>query len=155
MTAPSAYLPQRFGHSIDLDLSKNEGRPGSTELLAAVEDPTELLRRYPDTSRLQARLAKLHGVSQESVLVTAGGDDALMRCFMARTGRGRQVLTTRPTFEMIPRYAEQSGAAIIEIPWRSGPSPPMPSLTPSPTQQMSCSWCRQTTRREPLRTNRT
>lgn len=123
MTAPSAYLPQRFDHSIDLDLSKNEGRPGSTELLAAVEDPAELLRRYPDTSRLRARLAALHGVSAESVLVTAGGDDALMRCFMARTGRGRRVLTTRPTFEMIPRYAEQSGATMVEIPWRSGPFP--------------------------------
>ncbi|MFV2038873.1 MAG: histidinol-phosphate transaminase [Acidimicrobiales bacterium] len=123
MTTPSAYEPERFDQPIDLDLSRNEGNPGSADLVAALGDPTELLRRYPDTSRLRSRLAELHGVSDRRVLVTAGGDDALLRCFMARTGPGREVLATQPTFEMIQRYAEQVASRVIEVPWLTGSFP--------------------------------
>jgi histidinol-phosphate aminotransferase len=42
---------------------------------------------------------------------------------MARVRTGRQVLSTYPTFEMIPRYAEQRGAGLLEVPWWTGPLP--------------------------------
>jgi histidinol-phosphate aminotransferase len=108
---------------IDLDLSKNEGRSRAEELLDAIDDPRRLVGRYPDTSPLRARLAALHGVSEERVLVTAGGDDALSRCFLARVTEGGQVVSTYPTFEMISRYAEQRGARLFDVPWWTGPFP--------------------------------
>ncbi len=123
MSGPATYLPQGFNVPIDLDLSKNEGRSRAEELLAAIEDPRRLIGRYPDTSALRSRLGALHGVGEDHVLVTAGGDDALSRCFMARVGAGRQVVSTYPTFEMIPRYAEQRRAELMEIPWWTGPLP--------------------------------
>ncbi|MGH8870901.1 MAG: aminotransferase class I/II-fold pyridoxal phosphate-dependent enzyme [Acidimicrobiia bacterium] len=123
MSAPATYVPQGFDVPIDLDLSKNEGRSRAEELIAAVDDPRRLVGRYPDTSGLRTRLARLHGVGDEQVLVTAGGDDALSRCFLARVGPGREVVSTYPTFEMIPRYAEQRGATLVEVPWWTGVFP--------------------------------
>jgi histidinol-phosphate aminotransferase len=62
-------------------------------------------------------------VSEDRVLVTAGGDDALSRCFLARVDEGGRVVGTYPTFEMIPRYAEQRRAELTEVPWWTGPFP--------------------------------
>ncbi|MEX2624375.1 MAG: aminotransferase class I/II-fold pyridoxal phosphate-dependent enzyme [Acidimicrobiia bacterium] len=123
MTQPTSYVLPGFTVPIDLDLSKNEGRTRAEELLASIPDPQRDVSRYPDTTDLRRALARLHGVSEDSVLVTAGGDDALFRCFLARVGRGRQVVSTYPTFEMIPRYTEQSGARLIETPWWIGALP--------------------------------
>ena len=123
MNSPAAYLPPDFEVPIDLDLSKNEGRSRAEELLDAIDDPRRLVGRYPDTSPLRARLAALHGVSEDRVLVTAGGDDALSRCFLARVTEGGEVVSTYPTFEMIPRYAEQRGARLFQVPWWNGPFP--------------------------------
>jgi histidinol-phosphate aminotransferase len=123
MSSPATYLPPGFAVPIDLDLSKNEGRSRAEELLDAIDDPRRLVGRYPDTSPLRARLAALHGVSEDRVLVTAGGDDALSRCFLARVSEGGEVVSTYPTFEMIPRYSEQRGATLSEVAWWTGPFP--------------------------------
>jgi histidinol-phosphate aminotransferase len=102
---------------IDLDLSKNEGRTRAGDLLAAVPDPTSAISRYPEVGKLRQALADLHGLPRDSVLVTAGGDDALFRCFLARVSAGTRVFTTTPTFEMIARYAGQRDADLVEVPW--------------------------------------
>ncbi|HLF61774.1 MAG TPA: aminotransferase class I/II-fold pyridoxal phosphate-dependent enzyme [Acidimicrobiia bacterium] len=123
MSRPASYLPQGFNVPIDLDLSKNEGSTRAEDLLTSIPDPQRSVSRYPDTSALRLALASLHGLSGDSVLVSAGGDDALFRCFLARVRPGGQVVTTYPTFEMIPRYTEQRGAELIETPWWTGAFP--------------------------------
>lgn len=123
MSQPATYIPQGFTVPIDLDLSKNEGNTRADELLASIPDPQRSVSRYPDTSALRLALASLHGLSEDSVLVSAGGDDALFRCFLARVRHGSQVVSTYPTFEMIPRYTEQRGAELIETPWWAGAFP--------------------------------
>ncbi len=123
MSQPPSYLPQQFAVPIDLDLSKNEGSTDASELLASLANPGRVVSRYPDTADLRRALAGLHGLPEESVLVTAGGDDALFRCFLARVGPGRQVISTTPTFEMISRYSEQRGAELIETAWWTGSLP--------------------------------
>lgn len=119
--APSAYAPPRFDAAIDLDLSRNEGIAPTTMQI----DPNMpgVVGRYPDTTELRRRLAERHGVPESRVLVTAGADGALLRCFLARLGSGRQAVATYPTFEMIPRYAQQVGARLVEVPWWGGPFP--------------------------------
>ncbi|MGH8951198.1 MAG: aminotransferase class I/II-fold pyridoxal phosphate-dependent enzyme [Acidimicrobiia bacterium] len=123
MTRPTVYVPPMFDPDVDLDLSRNEGRTKADELIAKVGDTGRAVSRYPDTSGVRSRLASLHGVDMGRILVTAGGDDALNRCFLALTGPGRNAVTTYPTFEMIPRYAEQRGVDLVEVPWWSGPFP--------------------------------
>jgi histidinol-phosphate aminotransferase len=112
-----------YDPSVDLDLSRNEGRTRAAELIAAVADPDRAVSRYPDTSGVRARLAAIHGLDPSRILVTAGGDDALSRCFPALINEGGRAVTTYPTFEMISRYAEQSGVDLVEVPWWTGSFP--------------------------------
>jgi histidinol-phosphate aminotransferase len=123
MSPPAAYSPPRFDTPIDLDLSKNEGQAPSTSLLGHLPDEPRLVGRYPDVAPLRQAIAELHRVEADQVLVTAGGDDALFRCFLARIGPGRQAVATYPSFEMLPRYAGQAGGRLIEAPWWRGDFP--------------------------------
>lgn len=123
MSVPGTYVPPMFDPAVDLDLSRNEGRTRAAELIAAVAEPDRAVTRYPDTSGVRSRLASIHGLDPGQILVTAGGDDALNRCFLALVGNDRAAVTTYPTFEMIPRYAEQRDVELIEVPWWTGPFP--------------------------------
>ncbi len=123
MNSLSAYEAPTFDVPIDLDLSKNEGTSPARELIASLADPTPLVRQYPDMSDLRAEIASLHDIDPASVLVTAGGDDALSRCFLACVRPGHEVVSTYPTFEMISRYTEQREATLRQAPWWSGPFP--------------------------------
>lgn len=115
------YRPPTFAASIDLDLSRNEGRPRVSGVDIDAADESLLTSRYPDTSELRAAIARRHEVAPGQVLVTAGGDDALFRCFL--TASGGTVVSTTPTFEMVRRYAEQTGSRLVEIPWWDGDFP--------------------------------
>ena len=120
-----AYQPPRFAHPIDLDLSANEGPAPADWLRGAVGGlDLERARRYPHARHdLEAALAERHGVPASRVLVTAGGDEAIDRCCRAVLAPGRRIALTRPTFEMIPRYAVLAGATCVEVDWMDGPFP--------------------------------
>lgn len=115
------YQPPSFRAPIDLDLSRNEGSPTITEIGLDGDAIAELTSRYPNPSELTAAVAKRHGISEDRVLVTAGGDDALFRCFLSVAGRS--VVATTPSFEMIRRYTAQLETPLIEIPWWDGDFP--------------------------------
>ncbi|HRJ50771.1 MAG TPA: histidinol-phosphate transaminase, partial [Phycisphaerales bacterium] len=59
----------------------------------------------------------------ERVVVTAGGDDALMRLCLATIDPGCHAVSTTPTFEMIPRYVSLAGGILRQVPWTDGPFP--------------------------------
>ena len=120
---PRTYAPPRLGARIDLDLSKNEGPRSDRISLNVIDRIDDLVRRYPDTSDLRSRLAGMHGLSPDQILLTAGGDDALFRCFLSRPGPDTIAVATRPTFEMIPIYADQVGVRLVEVEWPGGPFP--------------------------------
>ena len=115
------YQPPSFRAPIDLDLSRNEGSPTITDIGLDSEATAAITSRYPDTTALRAIVAKRHGITEDRVLVTAGGDDALFRCFLSVTGRS--VVATTPSFEMIRRYTAQLETPLIEIPWWDGDFP--------------------------------
>lgn len=110
-----AYQPPSFRASIDLDLSRNEGSPTVTGIGLDPAEVAALTSRYPSTGDLRETLARRHGVTPEQVLVTAGGDDGLFRCFLAVAGK--TVVATTPSFEMIRRYTAQLETPLIELPW--------------------------------------
>jgi histidinol-phosphate aminotransferase len=116
----SGYQPPGFATPIELDLSRNEGRPTVTSVGLDATTVARLTSRYPDTERLRSLVAARHDVPVGRVLVTAGGDDALFRCFLRNSGR---VVATSPSFEMNARYAEQVGADLAEVDWWDGEFP--------------------------------
>lgn len=117
----NVYRPPEFTAPIDLDLSKNEGKATATGLPFTSEEVAELTVRYPDTSDLRQVVADWQGLPESQVLVTAGGDDALFRCFLSIAGG--VVAATTPSFEMIRRYAWQTRSPLIETPWWDGDFP--------------------------------
>lgn len=119
-----AYAPPPRAGFIDLRLDSNERNLDPalvTDLLSALE-PDDLAR-YPSAAELESLIAQRLGVEPEQVLVTAGGDEAIERACRAFLERGRELLTTTPTFEMIARSARLAGATVREIPWETGAFP--------------------------------
>ncbi len=110
--------------NVDLFLDGNEGpaAPAALGTLVARLDP-EALRRYPDATVLEARLAARHGVDPSRVLVTAGADEALDRACRAFLGPDRSLVLPVPTFEMIERYAALARARVLEVEWPGGAFP--------------------------------
>jgi histidinol-phosphate aminotransferase len=107
-----------------LRLDRNEGPPPSPALLEALAgiDP-EALRRYHEVSTLEAALADRFGVHPDRVIVTAGADEAIDRACRAFLGRGRTILLSEPTFEMLDHFAGLAGGRPTRVPWPAGPFP--------------------------------
>ncbi|MBA2292746.1 MAG: aminotransferase class I/II-fold pyridoxal phosphate-dependent enzyme [Gemmatimonadales bacterium] len=121
--AAAAYAPRRPAGPIDLDLAGTEG-PGSPAIAMLPENAARRsISRYPDVAPLRNALAARHGVDPWQVLLTAGADEALERLFRAYLEPTREVILTDPTFEMLPRYAEASGATLVRVPWTSSQFP--------------------------------
>ncbi len=121
IVATGAYAPRRPAGPIDLDLAGTEGSranasPADTAVRAA-------LSRYPDATPLRNALAARHDVDPSQVLITAGADEALERLFRAYLEPTREVILTDPTFEMLPRYAQATGATLVRVPWTTSRFP--------------------------------
>lgn len=118
------YSPGRLDHPVDLRLDRNEGPlppPAVGDVLPAL-DPGSL-RRYHGTGEVEARLARRLGSPAEGVAVGAGADDLLERAIRAVSCPGRRVVLTRPSFEMLPRFALLAGAEVVEVEWWRGEYP--------------------------------
>jgi histidinol-phosphate aminotransferase len=114
----SPYLRPVPIASDTLRLDGNEGSEPPGALLAmAATLPLESLRNYPDLEPLQRAIAARHGVEADRVVVTAGADDAMDRVFRAFAGPGDEVIVPTPTFEMVHRFAQTSGAEVRTTPW--------------------------------------
>ncbi|MEL6497102.1 MAG: histidinol-phosphate transaminase [Planctomycetota bacterium] len=118
------YTPEAAADHIDLRLDANEGLPPTDEVLSTLRTITpEQLRRYPDTSALEARIAQHSGVHADRVIVTNGGDDAIDRVCRAVLEPGKMLLTHEPGFVMIPRGARLAGGGVRTVAWYEGPFP--------------------------------
>ena len=110
------YRVPRSATPIDLSLDGNEGAAPPASLLNALDDTdSDTLRRYPDTGPLHEVLSSKLGVAPEHLLVTAGADDAIDRVCRAVLQPGRNMVVPVPTFTMIPRFAEMTGAEVKRI----------------------------------------
>ncbi|MGJ8637496.1 MAG: pyridoxal phosphate-dependent aminotransferase [Phycisphaerales bacterium] len=118
------YAPPARGGRITLTLDNNEGAPIDPMVLDTIReiDP-ESLTRYPDASGLERSIAQSFGVNSERVIVTNGGDDAIDRICRAVLNPGDTMLTHKPGFVMIPRYAQLAGAQVTLIDWLDGAFP--------------------------------
>ncbi len=120
----AAYRPARPHAPVDLWLDANEGPRDDARLAAILESlDADTVRRYPDASALERRIAESRGVAPERVLVTAGGDDAINRLCLAMLEPGRTLLQHTPTFSMIEHSATLAGAEVRSVPWMRGPFP--------------------------------
>ncbi len=120
---PLGYAPPGFRAAIDLDLSKNEGRAPAWDALAGIAPGADTVRRYPALDELRAAMATTYGVPTDTIVVTAGIDDALLRLCLAQLGENTEAVVASPTFEMIPRYVTLARGTLRAVPWPDGPFP--------------------------------
>ena len=68
------------------------------------------LTAYPEPEALYEKLAQLHGVSVDQLMITAGSDAAIRNCFDLFVNPGGEVIALDPTFAMVDIYCQLQGA---------------------------------------------
>jgi histidinol-phosphate aminotransferase len=104
-------------------LNHNENPYGpSKKVLNAMQASIGSVNRYPQAeyNSLAERIADLHRVKPEQILLGCGSTDVLRMAAFAFLGSGRQLVQASPTFEAIETYARAASADVISVPLARG-----------------------------------
>ncbi len=98
-------------------LNSNENAYGPLPSVLTLPNPFRDANRYPDSSyeALVAKLAKMHKVKPEQVIVGCGSTEILKLAASAFTGPGRKLVTATPTFEALWDYARATKAEVAKV----------------------------------------
>lgn len=103
-------------------LDRNENAYGASErVVAAMVDAARgAANRYSDRDAelLRNRIARLHSVSPEHVVLGCGSADILRMAAVAFTGSNRPLVAANPTLELMTAAARGAGADVVAIPLR-------------------------------------
>jgi histidinol-phosphate aminotransferase len=104
---------------IKLNSNENPYPPSPQALKVLQEIDGEMLRRYPDPTAKQFRLAasKMLGVSDDWIIVGNGSDDLLNLIVRAVGETGKQVICPAPTYVLYRTLAEIQDAEFVEVPY--------------------------------------
>jgi len=100
-------------------LHRNESAHGpSPKALAAMRDAATHAARYPDAAAasLRRKLAAFHRVTVDRVVLGCGSTEVLDMALRAFGGRGKTIVTARPTFETVARLAPRAGLRTVGVP---------------------------------------
>ena len=117
----SAYVPgeqPKVAGLIKLNTNENP-YPPSPRVLGALRAAIDgSLRLYPDptSSRLRAKLGKIHGFDVEQIVIGNGCDDILNLCVRAFCGECEKLAYFWPSYSLYPVLANIQGATQIELP---------------------------------------
>jgi len=98
--------------------------------LAAVTAGCPEANRYPGASisELTARLAEIHSISRDRLLLSPGSGEILRSATRAFTSPSKSLVEASPTFENPGRAARMSGAQVIDVPVTAGGSMDLPAM---------------------------
>jgi histidinol-phosphate aminotransferase len=102
-----------------IHLNSNENAYGpSRKTLDVIRAAVPTANRYPYAyyDGLTARIATLHKVKPEQVLLGCGSTEILRIAAHAFLGAGRRLVQASPTFEAMEHYAKATGAEIESVP---------------------------------------
>jgi len=98
-----------------LDFNENTTGCGPSVLRALRKLTPQQLAMYPEYGKATRRIAAYFGISEQELLLTNGGDDALRVFFDAFVEPGKHILICEPTFPMYRYYAEIAGARVETV----------------------------------------
>jgi histidinol-phosphate aminotransferase len=110
----------RSGATIRLHRNENVLGP-SPNVIAAMRSAAEQAPlRYPDVEAeaLRRKIAAVHGVPLDRVVLGCGAGDILRMAIDAFVGAHKTIVAAAPTFEALGEYARRAGAGIVGIPLR-------------------------------------
>lgn len=118
--AASAMEAQGSGREVPtLRLDNNENPYGPSEKVAgAIRRALSGSNRYPGRyyAELVARIAQLHHVSEEQVVLGAGSTEILRLASCAFLGKEKALVQAAPTYPAIESYARSTAAEVISDP---------------------------------------
>ena len=99
-------------------LNSNENAYGPFPSVLAMKNPFLDANRYPDRGAdgLISRLAALHKIKEDQVLLGAGSTEILKVAAAAFTGPGKKLVMATPTFEAIESYARALKSEVVKVP---------------------------------------
>lgn len=117
-----SYRPGKPADAGGLALASNEAAFCSERVLDAFKEPLNW-SRYPDplATELRKKLAKLHEVTPEQILVSNGSDELVQLLMAAYVGHGGTVVAADPPYAMSRIAALVTGANFVGVPliqWR-------------------------------------
>ena len=119
-----AYRVPRHPAPMTIRLDGNEGTAPSSVVLKVLQDlNAEDLRAYPDKEPLEAAIARFHDVAPNQVLVTAGGDEGLLRMCRAFLSPKKNFVLPEPTFGMLNKFANWCNSPVKSVDWQTGNYP--------------------------------
>jgi histidinol-phosphate aminotransferase len=104
-------------------LYSNENAYGpSAKVRNAITSAAQNANRYPRMryNSLTEKIAGIHNVSPDRVLLGCGSTEILRVAACAFLGRGKQLIHASPTFEAIEHYAASVDSEVIAVPLTSG-----------------------------------
>ena len=116
--AGSPLLPRASAPGGPIILSRNENAYGPSDTVtAAMREALNVANRYAfsDARTLSEKLASLHGVKAEQIVLGCGSGEILSISVCAFLGPGKKLLQASPTFEAIGRCARTAGAEVIGV----------------------------------------
>jgi histidinol-phosphate aminotransferase len=102
---------------IRLDSNENPYGP-SPKVLEAMRTALSTANRYPfgEYRGLAERIAEMHNVQPQQVLLGCGSSEILRVAAVALLGPGKKFVQASPTFETAQEYARLAGAEVISVP---------------------------------------
>jgi histidinol-phosphate aminotransferase len=100
-------------------LDNNENAYGPSKKVAnAIQSSIEGVNRYPlmEDHSLAERIADVHSVKPEQILLGCGSTDILRMAAFAFLDNGKQLIQASPTFEAIENYARAASSEVISVP---------------------------------------
>jgi histidinol-phosphate aminotransferase len=100
-------------------LDQNENPYGPSEkVLAVLREATSVSNRYPrqEAEALRGKLAALHKVKEEQILVGCGSTEILRMAAAAFLGPGRSLVQAVPTYASLSDFAWTIKAEVVEVP---------------------------------------
>ena len=112
--------PSSAGRPADpIRLDRNENVYGPSEkAIAAIVEGASLANRYPDSEcdDLANRIAQMHGVAPEQVILGCGSSEILRVLTATWLGPGKKLVMASPSWNLIADFARHAGAEVVAVP---------------------------------------
>ena len=118
----SAPVPQRADGPAPVDpilLNRNENPYGPSEkVLGVLRESAAIGNRYPRTEydTLTDKLAALHKVKHEQIVLGCGSGEILCMAAAAFLGSGKKLVQAAPTFPALGKLAQGAGREVADVP---------------------------------------
>lgn len=117
--ADAALVPHVNSPMEPICLSRNENAYGpSKKVLIAMQEASSSGNRYPRTEydSLLSKIATLHQVKMEQVVLGCGSSEILRMAAAAFLGPGKKLVQASPTFSLPGEFARQIGSEVARVP---------------------------------------